>query len=75
MTIVSSDYVADAQAQPDGSVYVTELHTDSTGKIHRIGPYRVPQGFDMQGRLANQAAYLQTLLAEDELMRLVSNGA
>ena len=70
MSIVSSTYTIDATAQASGARYVIEHHTDSTGEVHRIGPYLIPAGFDMAARLTLQADALATILADNEAQQV-----
>jgi hypothetical protein len=68
MSIVSSLTIIDGHTQPGGGRYVIERHTDSTGKVHQIGPYLAADGFDTNARLTAQAALLLTQLQADELL-------
>lgn len=66
MPIVSSSYTPDAHQQKGGGRYVTEDHTDSTGRIHSqiYGP--VPDDFDCEARMRRTAAQLDEQLAAEE---------
>jgi len=65
MSIVSS-FNQDAHAQAAGGAYVTELHTDTSGKVYTVGPYLAPQGLDVPARVAANAAALALSLADAE---------
>ncbi len=64
MSIVASIYTVGVP-QADGRCYVTELHTDHLGAVHRIdyGPVRV---LDYGQVLARNAAQLAAQLVESE---------
>ncbi len=65
MPIVSSIYEV-GHAQADGRRYVTELHTDSTGAVHRIEYGPMPDGTDYQTIMEARAAQISESLAEQE---------
>lgn len=65
MAIVSSTYEV-GHAQADGRRYVVELHTDSTGKVHRIEYGPMPDGTDYQAIMEARAVQISDQLAEQE---------
>jgi len=71
MSIVSSTYTQDAHSQVGGGKYVIEQHTDSEGKVYQVGPYVVPDGFDMNARLAARASQLSAQLADEEAAQVL----
>jgi hypothetical protein len=64
MAIVSSTYTVGVP-QIDGRCYVVELHTDSTGQVHRVeyGPVGV---IDYQAVMQARAAQIGNALADAE---------
>lgn len=64
--IASSTHAIDARDQGGGLFYLIESHTDSTARVHQVGPYLVPAGFDIAGRLAASALRLEEQLADSE---------
>lgn len=72
MPIVSSTHTV-GHAQRDGRRYVVELHTDSTGKVHRVeyGPVSV---VDYVAIRSARAAALADHLAETEFFTLLGTG-
>lgn len=73
MPIVSSETIIDAHAQPEGGRYVIERHIDSTGKVHQVGPYLAPAGFDTDARLTATAAEISAQLADAEAQLAMEN--
>ena len=71
MPIVSSVTIIDAHTQVSGGRYVIERHTDDLGKVHQVGPYLAPAGFDTAARLASRAIEIDTQLAEAEAAALL----
>lgn len=70
----SSTYIVDGHAQADGRRYVTEQHTDVTGRVH-TSLYLAPLGWtatEMDARLATTAAQLDASLANDEAQQAVT---
>lgn len=65
MPIDSSSYAVDAHAQRDGRRYVTELHTDSTGEVHRVD-YGPVHEVDYEAIMIERAALLSAQLADAE---------
>ena len=71
MSIVSSTYTVDDRAQVDGRHYVTELHTDSAGVVHRV-EYLAAVGADYDAILAARADAIATQLAEEETEAVIN---
>lgn len=65
MSIVSSTYTVDAHAQIDGRKYVTEMHTDSVGDVHRV-EYLAPVGADYTAIMNARAVVISNALAQSE---------
>jgi len=74
MSIVSSTYTQDAHTQANGERYVVEYHTDSESRVHQVGPWLAPVGFDVAARVAERAVALAEQLAEAEAEGII-NGA
>ena len=72
MSIVSSVNIVSDHAQASGGTYVIEQHTDSTGKVHQIGPYLASAGFDIATRLSEHAVQLAQQLADDEAAQVTA---
>ncbi len=62
-----------APVEIDGRRYVTELHTDITGTVHRR-EYLAPIGADYNAIMLARAAQIDAQLAEAEADALVTNG-
>lgn len=74
MAIVSSSYVMDAHTQKDGSRWVKETHTDSTGAAQTC-LYKLPAGqgaVEAQARMDARVPYLNEQLAEAEAQGIVN---
>ena len=61
MSIVSSTFVLDGQAQRDGRTYCREQHTDNIGRVH-VREYLSAVGADNAAILAAFAITLATIL-------------
>ena len=70
MSIVSTTVTVDAP-EIDGRHYVTEVHTDSTGKIVKFG-YLAAVGTDVYSTADGRVAYIETMLAEEEAQELLN---
>jgi len=67
MPIVSSASTLDAHTQTGGGArYLVERHTDDLGLVHTVGPYLVPDGFDVAARLAARVTEMNVNFAEKE---------
>lgn len=64
--IVSSTARIDAHAQPNGSRYVVEMHTDDVRGVLSVGPYLAAPGFDVDARMASRAQEIAQSLADAE---------
>ena len=74
MSIVSSIYILDDHVQTDGTIWVTEHHTDSGGGVHQHS-YQAPPGSVaafFEARLSASAAWIEGRLAELEAERLLN---
>jgi hypothetical protein len=71
MPIVSSEYITDAHAQSGGAKWTIERHTDSTGRVHTVGPYLWDGVADRAAILSARAAHLDEQLAEVEANALL----
>ncbi len=71
MPIVSSTHTVDAHTQQGGGRYVIERHTDDAGKVHQVGPWLAPPGFDVQARVTARAAQIDVQLADAEAQALL----
>lgn len=69
--IVTSTHTVESHAQRDGRSYVTEIHTDSTGKEHRFEYLAAPDTDYVAIRTA-RAAQLAEQLAEEEFNQIIS---
>lgn len=77
MGIASSQFVLDSHAQADGSRYCKELHTDTTGRVYVVGPYKLPAGqgdAEAQVRLDARAVKLAASLAGTEFDDVLARG-
>jgi hypothetical protein len=66
MPITSSTYTSDAHSQGGGAKWTIERHTDSTGRVHTVGPYLWDGVANRDTLLAARAAQLDVQLAEAE---------
>lgn len=71
MPIVSSTHTL-GHAQRDGRRYVTERHTDHTGRVH-VREYLAAPGVDTDALMAAQAAALGEQLRADQLTQIESD--
>jgi len=74
--VQSSTYTTDAHAQADGRIGVTELHTDTAGRVHRVY-YRAPAAWgatEINAILSRRAAEIDARLAEAEAIALMEQG-
>ena len=71
MSIVSSIAIVDQYTQAGGGRYVIERHTDNAGRVHQVGPYLAPAGFDVDARLASRATELAEQLADAEALAVI----
>jgi hypothetical protein len=72
MSIVSSTY-SEGNVQRNGERWVTEIHTDSTGKVYRdsyIADSTINAAW-IQTRLAERANWLNGVLADAEFEGLI----
>lgn len=65
MAVVSSSYSV-GHAQADGRRYVVELHTDSTGFVHRVEYGQMADGTDYQAIMEARAVQISEQLAQQE---------
>lgn len=74
--IVSSTSEIDAHQQLGGGRFVVEKHTDDAGVVYTVGPYLIPDGFNIAARLAARALEIAAQLADSEadanLLRLAA---
>lgn len=71
MPIVTSTYITDAHSQVGGGRWTIERHTDSTGRVHTVGPYLWDGAADRGTLLAAHAAQLDVQLAQDEAEQMM----
>ena len=70
----SSTYTTDAHTQQDGSRYVYERHTDATGRVHQLSPWRAPAGWgdaEITAVITARAVQIDAQLAEAEAAALL----
>ena len=72
MGIVSSNYTIDAHIQADGTKYVTEIHTDVSGKVYVHGPYKVTSESQVADLIASRIQRLDAILGEAEFNKVLS---
>jgi len=73
--MVASEYNADSYAQPDGSVYVYERHTDATGFVH-VRMYLAPPSWgptEYAAHLSNESVRIDEQLAQRETDALMGS--
>lgn len=72
MAVISSSYVQDVHAQPNGSKYVLEQHViDANGTIYSVGPYLAPANMDISANMAVNVTNINNLLAEAEVDKVL----
>ena len=74
MAIVTSIFAMDAHTQRDGTRWVKETHTDSTGRVQTC-LYKLPAGqgeVDAQARKDARVPYLNDQLAEAEAQAVLN---
>jgi len=74
MAIVSSTLHRDAHTQANGTRYIFEQHTDSTGRAHTIGPYTVDASESeatSEARMNARVARIEAALAEAEVDQVI----
>lgn len=71
MPIVSSSYSTDAHSQAGGGRWTIERHTDSTGRVHTVGPYLWDGVSNRDTLLSARAAQINEQLAADEAEQLM----
>ena len=71
MSIVSSTFVSEPRTQSDGTVWVHETHTDSTGRTYRMS-YKKSAAMDPQTIMEARAVKLAVELADREAEELTN---